>query len=142
MAAMPQRHPVHYQFLAVGVGAALGSLLRWGLALAFNQPGAPLPLGTLAANGLGGFLVGVAIALFEHHDDLPPALRLFSITGFLGGLTTFSTFSGESVQALMGANPGAGLLEILVHLAGSLLFTAAGIALVNRWLRPSRASAR
>jgi CrcB protein len=140
MAAMPQGHPVHHQFLAVGVGAALGSVLRWALALAFNQPGAPLPLGTLAANCLGGFLVGVAIALFEHHDDLPPAVRLFSITGFLGGLTTFSTFSGESVAALMGATPTAGILEILVHLGGSLLLTAAGIALVNRWLDAPRAS--
>ncbi len=140
MAAMPQGHPVHHQFLAVGAGAALGSVLRWALALAFNQPGASLPLGTLAANCLGGFLVGVAIALFEHHDDLPPVVRLFSITGFLGGLTTFSTFSGESVQSLMGASPVDGLLEIMLHLGGSLLLTIAGIALVNRWLNAARAS--
>jgi len=138
MAAMPQGHAVHHQFLAVGAGAALGSVLRWALALVFNQPGAPLPLGTLAANCLGGFLVGVAIALFEHHGSLSPATRLFSVTGFLGGLTTFSTFSGESVEALMGANPAAGVLEILLHLAGSLLLTAAGIALVNRWLVSSQ----
>ena len=138
MAAMPQGHPVHHQFLAVGTGAALGSVLRWALSLAFNQPGATLPLGTLAANCLGGFLVGVAIALFEHHDDWPPAVRLFSVTGFLGGLTTFSSFSGESVQALMGVSPAAGLLEILVHLGCSLLLTVAGISLVNRWLDKPR----
>ena len=138
MAAMPQGHPVHHQFLAVGTGAALGSVLRWALSLAFNQPGAPLPLGTLAANCLGGFLVGVAIDLFEHHGDWPPAVRLFSVTGFLGGLTTFSTFSGESVEALMGASPAAGMLEILVHLASSLLLTAVGIGLVSRWLDKPR----
>lgn len=139
MAAMSQGHPVHHQFLAVGAGAALGSVLRWALALAFNQASAPLQWGTLAANCLGGFLVGVAIALFEHHDDMPPAVRLFSITGFLGGLTTFSTFSGESVQALMEGNIAAGALEILLHLAGSLSLTAVGIVLVNRWLDSSRA---
>ncbi|MHB8353519.1 MAG: fluoride efflux transporter CrcB [Burkholderiales bacterium] len=137
---MPQGHAVHHQFLAVGTGAALGSVLRWALTLTFSQLDAPLPLGTLVANCLGGFLVGVAIALFEHHDDLPPAVRLFYVTGFLGGLTTFSTFSGESVQALMGANPAAGFLEILLHLTGSLLLTAAGIALTSRWLNASRAS--
>ncbi len=138
MGAMQQGHPVHHQFLAVGTGAALGSLLRWVLAVIFNQPGALVPFGTLTANCLGGFLVGVAIGLFEHHDDLPPAVRLFFITGFLGGLTTFSTFSGESVEALMGAAPGAGVLEILAHLSGSLLLTAIGIWLVNRWLNTKR----
>ena len=79
--------------LAVGVGAALGAWLRWGLGLLMNPLLAEVPMGTLAANLLGGYLVGLAVAMFTQHPGLAPEARLFIITGFLGGLTTFSTFS-------------------------------------------------
>jgi CrcB protein len=80
-----------YGFLSVGLGAAFGAWLRWWLGVLFNPVFPSLPLGTLAANLLGGYLVGVAIAFFSH-SSLPPEARLFVITGFMGGLTTFSTF--------------------------------------------------
>jgi CrcB protein len=120
-------HSYKTQFIAVGAGAALGSLLRWVLSLVFNGVLDVMPLGTLMANCLGGFLIGISIALFEHHDDLPPAVRLFYVTGFLGGLTTFSTFSGEAVASLSGDSPAHGIALILAHLLGSLLLTAMGI---------------
>jgi CrcB protein len=140
MASMNHGYSLRHQFMAVGLGAALGSLLRWLLALQFNAPAAALPLGTLIANGLGGFLVGVAVSLFEHHDENPPAVRLFCITGFLGGLTTFSTFSGEAVAGLLGDQPFDGLWVILVHLSASLLLTALGIWMTTRWLDSRRVS--
>ena len=84
--------------LAVGLGAALGAWLRWMLSTWFNPVAPALPLGTLAANIAGGYLVGVAVAYFAANAYLAPEWRLFCITGFLGGLTTFSTFSAESLQ--------------------------------------------
>src|SRR2546423_15679197 len=89
-----------YGFAAVGLGAALGAWLRWWLGLRLNALFAAMPLGTLTANLIGGFLVGVAIALFERHPGVAPEVRLFVITGFLGGLTTFSTYSAEVVTLL------------------------------------------
>lgn len=117
--------------MAVFVGAGLGALLRWGLGARLNPVFAPLPLGTLAANLLGGLLVGLAVAWFNRHPGIPPELRLFLITGFLGGLTTFSTFSAEVVTALLRGDLVWGLTTAASHLLGSLALTAAGLALVH-----------
>jgi CrcB protein len=117
--------------LAVFVGAGLGALLRWGLGARLNPVFPTLPLGTLAANLLGGFLVGVALAWFGRHAGVPPELRLFFITGFLGGLTTFSTFSAEVVTLLARGEYGWGLAVAGTHLAGSLALTALGMALAH-----------
>src|SRR5580698_11107780 len=83
-------------FLAVGLGGLLGCWLRWILGVLFNPIFPTLPLGTLAANLVGGIIMGCMMGLFEHFQALPPAVRLFMLTGFLGGLTTFSTFSAEA----------------------------------------------
>jgi len=120
-------------FVSIGVGAALGALLRWGLGLWLNPLFALLPLGTLAANLAGGFLIGLSIAFFELHQGLAPELRLLIITGFLGALTTFSTFSAETVNLLMRGQYGWGLAIISAHLGGSLLMTVAGIHAM-KWL--------
>jgi CrcB protein len=114
--------------VAVGVGAALGAWTRWGLSVWLNPRLPHFPLGTLAANLLGGYLVGFAVAYFGARHDLPPEMRLFAITGFLGGLTTFSTFSAEVVQLLTQGEYATGGGLALAHLAGSLLLTIAGIA--------------
>ena len=117
--------------LAVGVGAAIGAWLRWGLALGLNTLVPNLPLGTLTANLVGGFLIGVAVELFTLHPVLAPEIRLFVITGLLGGLTTFSTFSAESVALLQRGAYGSALVLIAAHLIGSILMTLAGMALVR-----------
>lgn len=116
------------QVLAVASGAALGALLRWGLGLWLNPLFPTVPLGTLSANLIGGYLVGVAVALFGVHAGLAPELRLFAITGFLGGLTTFSTFSAEVVSLLQNGQWGWGAAAAAAHLAGSLLLTLLGYA--------------
>jgi CrcB protein len=116
------------QFAAVGVGAALGAWARWGLSMWLNPRIAHFPLGTLAANLVGGYLVGLAVAYFVMRHDLPPEWRLFVVTGFLGGLTTFSTFSAEVTELLARGDFGAGILLAAAHLCGSLLLTAAGFA--------------
>jgi len=85
-----------YGFLAVGIGAALGAWLRWMLGIGFNPKVPTLPLGTLAANLIGGYVIGIAVEYLSRNTGLPPEVRLFVITGFLGGLTTFSTFSAEA----------------------------------------------
>jgi CrcB protein len=113
-------------FLAVGVGAALGAWLRWGLGLWLNPLFPALPLGTLAANLAGGYAIGLAIAWFAEHPGVPPEARLFLITGLLGGLTTFSTFSAEVVSALMRGLWLTGGLIAFAHLAGSFLATGLG----------------
>ncbi len=115
-------------FLAVGVGAAIGAWLRWGLAAALNARVPHFPLGTLAANLAGGYLIGMAVAFFAARTELPPEARLFVITGFLGALTTFSTFSSEVTQLLLRGDYGTGIALALAHLAGSLLLTVAGLA--------------
>jgi CrcB protein len=115
---------------AVGTGAALGALLRWQLSAWLNPLHDGVPPGTLAANLIGGYLVGVAIAWFAQHPELSPAWRLFAITGFLGGLTTFSTFSAEVVALLQQGRVGMALAASGLHLAGSLLATWAGWATV------------
>ncbi len=107
-------------FVAVGIGAALGAWLRWGLSTWFNPVSHTLPLGTLVANVSGGYLIGLAVAYFAANASLAPEWRLLCITGFLGGLTTFSTFSAEALQLLMGAQYGAALLHTVAHLLGSV----------------------
>ena len=118
-------------FLAVGIGAAIGAWLRWWLGIVFNPVFPTLPLGTLAANLLGGYLVGVAVAFFSQHAGIHPAARLFIITGFMGGLTTFSTFSAESVTLISRAEYLWALVHVLAHLGGSLLMTVLGITSFN-----------
>lgn len=114
-------------FVAVGVGAAFGAWLRWGLSLWLNANATKFPLGTLAANLLGGFLVGVAVAYFAKHPDLSPAWRLLAVTGFLGGLTTFSTYSAEVVELLERGDIVPALAVAAAHLAGSFALTAFGL---------------
>lgn len=113
-------------FIAVGIGAAIGAWLRLALSLWLNPQVEKFPLGTLAANLIGGFLVGIAIAYFAKHPDLSPAWRLFAITGFLGGLTTFSTYSAEVVGLLERGDIMPALLVASAHLIGSLALTALG----------------
>lgn len=120
--------------LAVGVGAVLGAWLRWALGLALNPILPDLPLGTLAANAAGGLMIGVAIQLFADHPGIPPEVRLFVITGFLGALTTFSTFSAEAVALLGRAQWSWAVAHIGSHLVGSIALTIAGMYLV-RWLK-------
>jgi CrcB protein len=116
------------QFAAVGVGSACGAWLRWGLSAWLNARVPKFPLGTLASNLIGGYLVGFAVAYFLVRHDLSPEWRLFVITGFLGGLTTFSTFSAEVTEHLMRGDYVAGIALAAIHLVGSLLLTAAGFA--------------
>ena len=118
-------------FIAVGVGAALGAWLRWWLGIALNAVAPNLPLGTLAANLIGGYLVGVAIEVFSQQGALPVEMRLLVITGFLGGLTTFSSFSAEAVGLLMGSRYAWAILLISSHLVGSIVMTVAGIFTVR-----------
>lgn len=119
--------------LAVCAGASAGALLRWALSLRLNGTLASLPLGTLAANLVGGYLVGIAVALFAMHPGWSPNVRLFVVTGFLGGLTTFSTFSAEVVGQLQSGQAGWALATAALHLAGSLALTGLGIATVAWW---------
>ena len=112
--------------LAICIGASLGALARWGLGLWLN-PGAIMPLGTLAANLIGGYLVGVAVAVFQSLPHLDPVWRLALITGFLGGLTTFSSFSAEVVGMLGQQRYALAFGTTALHLFGSLALTLAGI---------------
>src|SRR6478736_442036 len=116
------------ELTAIAIGATLGAWMRWGLSLWLNPRSPQFPMGTLAANLIGGYLVGIAVAFFVARMDMPPAWRLFAITGFLGGLTTFSTFSAEVTDLLLRGEYGSGLALAATHLAGSLLLTAAGFA--------------
>ena len=113
-------------FLAVGAGAAIGAWLRWGLGLWLNPVLPAVPLGTLAANLIGGYFIGLFLAWFAEHPGVPPEMRLFLITGLLGGLTTFSTFSAEVVGALMRGLWLTGGLIAAAHLAGSFAATGLG----------------
>lgn len=117
--------------ITIGIGAMLGAWLRWGLGLWLNHVLPTLPLGTLAANLLGGYLVGVAIAWLGQHPELPPQVRLFLVTGCLGGLTTFSTYSAEVVLLIQQERLTLALATAAAHLLGSLALTALGIASVR-----------
>ena len=112
--------------LAISIGASIGALCRWGLGL-WLTPGGVIPWGTLAANLIGGYLIGVCIAVFQSMPQIDPAWRLLLITGFLGGLTTFSTFSAEVVSYLMQERYGLAAVTAVLHVMGSLLMTVAGI---------------
>ena len=116
------------QWLAVGTGAALGAWLRWGLSLWLNVAGQALPWGTLAANWGGGFVIGFLVAFFEGHQSLSPEWRLFLITGFLGGLTTFSTFSAEAMMLLQRGDYFWAIAHSGLHLLGSIILCVAGFA--------------
>lgn len=113
---------------SVATGAALGALLRWGLALRLNPLAGPIPLGTLAANLVGGYAIGLVLGWLAQHPELSPQWRLFLVTGLLGGLTTFSTFSAEVVQQLEQGRYAWALATASVHLFGSLALTALGLA--------------
>ena len=117
--------------LAVGVGAAIGAWLRWALGHFLNAALPMLPLGTLTANLIGGYLIGIAVEYFAQHAGVSAEVRLLVITGFLGGLTTFSTFSAEAVTLLMRAHYGWAAALIASHLAGSILATILGIFTVK-----------
>lgn len=122
-----------YAFLAIGLGAATGAWLRWGLGILLNPIFPTLPFGTLTANLLGGFLMGMAMQFLIQHAVLAPELRLAVTTGFLGGLTTFSTFSAETTTLLLREEYLWALVIVLIHVIGSVTMTLFGI-LVMRWL--------
>ena len=119
--------------LAICVGASAGALARWGLGL-WLTPGGVLPWGTLAANLVGGYLIGVALAAFQAMPELDPVWRLLLITGFLGGLTTFSSFSAEVIGFVMAERYGLALLTAGLHVLGSLGMTVLGLKSLAWWL--------
>ena len=114
--------------LAISIGAAVGALLRWQLGVQLNSLFPVLPPGTLAANLVGGYIIGLAIDYFVRAPHLSPEWRLLIITGFCGGLTTFSTFSAEVAARLQEGQPLWAMAEIAIHVAGSLVMTFAGLA--------------
>ncbi|MBM3193702.1 MAG: fluoride efflux transporter CrcB [Chlamydiae bacterium] len=114
-------------FLAIATGAGLGALLRFFLGSFLNSIFPLIPLGTLTANLLGGFLMGIFMALTKNHSYLPDIVRLGITTGFLGGLTTFSTFSAETVTLLANEEYLWTTLMILFHVIGSICLTITGI---------------
>jgi CrcB protein len=122
-------------FFSVGTGAFLGAVMRWFFGIWLNPLLPALPLGTLAANLLGGFVMGLAMGLFAQFQSLTPEVRLFVTTGFLGGLTTFSTFSAETVTLMLRQQYAWTLAIIGAHLLGSLLMTLLGIGLVQLLFR-------
>jgi fluoride exporter len=119
---------------AICVGASLGALLRWWLGAQLNNLFPTIPPGTLAANLVGGYIIGIAIAFFATYSAVAPEWRLLIITGFCGGLTTFSTFSAEIVALLQQGRSLWAISAAAAHLAGSVLMTLAGIATVN-WVK-------
>jgi CrcB protein len=115
-------------FAAVGAGAAIGAWLRWGLGLWLGTAHDKLQIGTLVANLAGGYLIGVALGFFAGYPTLAPEWRLFAVTGILGGLTTFSTFSGEAMTLLQRGDYAWALAHSALHLAGSIICCIAGYA--------------
>jgi CrcB protein len=113
---------------AVGIGASLGAVLRWQLAVWLNRGNWSISMGTLAANWLGAYLVGIAMAWIGSDPRIPDHWKLFVITGFLGGLTTFSTFSAELVHLLQENRLMTATVQTLAHVVGSVIFTLIGIA--------------
>jgi CrcB protein len=121
--------------LAISVGAAVGALLRWVLQLRMNALVHLMPMGTLAANLIGGYIVGLAVGFFASSPHLSPEWRLLVITGFCGGLTTFSTFSAEVVELMQHGELARMSALVLLHLVGSVLMTIAGLD-TWQWLAP------
>lgn len=121
--------------IAVGGGAAAGAWLRWWLGIVLNPVFPTLPLGTLAANLVGGYLMGLAMGVLLQFEALPPEVRLLVTTGFLGGLTTFSTFSAEAATLLSREQWGWAAAHVALHLVGSVVLTFAGIATMKLLLR-------
>ncbi len=119
------------QFAAVGIGAALGAWMRWGLSAILNPVFPTLPFGTLAANLVGGLLMGAAMEVATRHSVLTPEARLFVTTGFLGGLTTFSTFSAEVVTLLLRREYLWGGVIVFAHVIGSVLMTIVGLLIAR-----------
>jgi fluoride exporter len=118
--------------IAVAIGGVLGAWSRWGLAYFLNALWPSLPPGTLAANLVGSYLIGFFIELFSLHGEIPPEAALFVNTGFMGGLTKFSTFSAEAVTLLMRGQYFCAIFHIASHLVGSLTLTVLGIATSRR----------
>lgn len=125
------------QVLAICLGASVGALSRWQLSLWLNQGQALLPWGTLAANWGGGWLIGVAVVFFQSQPQLDPAWRLALVTGFLGALTTFSTFSAEVVSMLQHGRYLLGVGTAGLHLLGSLALTLLGMKMAGAWFGPA-----
>ena len=124
-----------YALLATGCGAFLGACLRYLFGVWFNPIFPTVPLGTLAANLLGGLLMGLILGAFAQFQSLSPETRVFITTGFLGGLTTFSTFSGETITLLLRQQYGWTFAIIGMHVVGTLVMTLAGFALAQALLR-------
>lgn len=122
--------------LAISLGSSVGALLRWDLGGRLNSLFPSVPPGTLAANLIGGYIVGLAVAYFAQAPDIAPEWRLLIITGFCGGLTTFSTFSAEVVTLLQQGRLSWAIGAIAIHVSGSLLATVLGIA-SWQWLKQS-----
>ncbi len=120
-----------YSVLAISLGASAGAVSRWLLGLGFNALFPTIPPGTLLANLLGGYLIGIAVTFFAANPNLPPEWRLLVITGFLGGLTTFSTFSAEVTTLLQQGRLLWAGGAIAVHVTGSLLMTLLGMATMH-----------
>ena len=120
-----------WNIIGISIGAVAGALARWQVGRWFNQPHSLLPWGTLAVNLVGGYLIGLLVALFQHSPGIDPVWRLVLITGFLGALTTFSSFSAETVAMLQDGRYGLALLQCSLHLFGSLALTALGLATGN-----------
>lgn len=114
--------------VAICIGASVGALARWFLGIKLNTLFTSIPPGTLAANLIGGYIVGVAVAFFANAPEIAPEWRLFVITGFCGGLTTFSSFSAEVIALLEDGDLGRAFTSVVIHVTGSLLMTAMGIA--------------
>lgn len=125
---------VWHSILAIALGSALGAVLRWLLGLQLNSLFPAIPPGTLLANLIGGYIIGVAVGYFAQAPDIAPEWRLLIITGFCGGLTTFSTFSAEVVTLLQQGRLAVALAAIALHVSGSLLMTVAGV-LSWQWLK-------
>jgi CrcB protein len=119
-----------YGFFSVGIGAAIGAWLRWGLSVTLNPVLPMFPLGTLVSNLVGGYLIGLVLGYIDHFQSLSPELRLLITTGFLGGLTTFSTFSAESTALLMRQEYLWAGAVIGGHVVGSILMTMLGVTTI------------
>jgi len=116
-----------WSIVYIAIGASIGAVLRWFLGLKLNHIFVDIPMGTLASNLAGGYLIGICVAFFATNASISTELRLFIITGFLGGLTTFSTFSAEIIALLQSSKLALAGLAIALHLGGSLVMTVLGM---------------